>query len=101
MKRVSLNITKAHIKNGVAVHPGKCPIANSIIENVKNVYYVSVLPDQVAIKVKTGKKITAYKSATPKLANTFIKRFDDGQKVTPFSLKLSFEKVNKNFYDLV
>jgi len=101
MKRVNLTITKANIKNGEAVNPGKCPIANSILENVKNVYYVSVLPDQVAIKIKKGNKITAYRSNTPKSANTFIKRFDDGQKVTPFSLKLSFEKVNKNFYDLV
>lgn len=101
MKLVNLNVTKANIKNGVAVHPGKCPIANSILENVKNVYFVSVLPDQVAIKVKNGNKITAYKSNTPKSANTFIKRFDDGQKVTPFSLKLSFEKVNKNLYNFV
>ena len=101
MKRVNLKITKANIKNGVAVNPGKCPIANSILENVKNAYYVCVLPDQVAIKVKKGSKITAYRSQTPKVANTFIKKFDDGQKVTPFSFGLSLVKVNKNFSDFV
>jgi hypothetical protein len=77
MKHVNLKITKANIINGVAVNPGKCPIANSILENVKNAYYVCVLPDQVAIKVKNGNKITAYKSNTPKVAGTFIKKFDD------------------------
>jgi hypothetical protein len=100
MKRINLKITKANIKNGVA-NPSKCPIANSILENVKNAYYVCVLPDQVAIKVKKGSKITAYRSQTPKVANTFIKKFDDGQKVTPFSFRLSLVKVNKNFSDFV
>lgn len=101
MKQVRLNVTKAHIKNGQPVNPSKCPIANSIMENIKNAYFVSVLPDQVAIKIKNGNKVSAYKSITPKLANTFIKRFDDGKRVGPFSLELMFEKVDKNSPEFV
>jgi hypothetical protein len=101
MRNINLKVTKANIKNGEPVNPGKCPIANSIMEQVKNVYYVRVLPEEAAIKVKRGNKITAYKSTLPKEANTFIRMFDDGTCVKPFSLNLNFKKINSKMADLI
>jgi hypothetical protein len=101
MRNINLKVTTANIKNGEKVNPGKCPIANSIMEQVKNVYYVRVLPEEAAIKVKRGNKITTYKSNLSKEANTFIREFDDGAKVRPFSLNLTFKKINKKIADLI
>lgn len=101
MRNIKLKITRANIKNGEPVNPGKCPIANSIMEKVKNVYYVRVLPNEAAIKVKNGNSITTYRSILPKKANAFIKKFDDLQKVKPFKLTLNLSKVNKSLAELI
>lgn len=101
MRKTSLRITKANIKNGEQANPGKCPIANSIVENIRNVTFVSVLPDQATIKVKKGNKIQAYKSALNNKAKTFIKNFDDGETVNPFFLTFNFKKISREFAELV
>lgn len=101
MRKTSLRITKANIKNGEQANPGKCPIANSILENIKNVTFVSVLPDQATIKVKRGNKIQAYKSVLNNKAKKFIKNFDDGEAVIPFLITLNFKKISKEFAELV
>jgi len=101
MRNINLKVTRANIKNGEPVNPGKCPIANSIMEQVKNVYYVRVLPEEASIKVKQGNKIITYKSTLPKVANTFIRMFDDGTRVKPFSLNLNFKKINNKIANLI
>ena len=98
MKKLDLKITKANIKNGERTNPGKCPIANSIKDTVKNLIYVSILPGEATIKVKNGKNITAYRGALPKRGYNFIKSFDDGSIVNPFNLTLELKKLNKSFH---
>jgi len=101
MKKLDLRISKTNIKNGEQTNPGKCPIANSIMESVKNVIYVSVLPNEATIKVKKGNKIVAYRGSLPKEGNQFVKNFDDGLKVTPFKMSLNLNKLDKKIADLV
>jgi hypothetical protein len=101
MRNVKLKITKTNIKNGEQANPGKCPIANSIMDRIKNVYCVRVLPTEAAIKVKNGNKITTYKSTLTNKANAFVKKFDFGVHVSPFSFTLNLKKVKENVTDLV
>jgi len=101
MKRLQLKITRANIKNGEQANPGKCPIANSLIENIRNLIYVSVLPNEATIKVKNGKSITAYRGSLPEKGNSFVKNFDGGKRVNPFSLTLELKKLNKNLADVI
>jgi len=100
MRKLTLNITKANISNGRQANPGKCPIANSLRENIANITHVSVLPNEASIRVKKGKKILAYKSKLTSKAYNFIRKFDDGKRVKPFSLTLDFVQ-QKNLVDLV
>lgn len=101
MRNINLRITKAHIKSGEKVNPSKCAIANSIIDNIKNVYHVCVLPGLATIKVRRGNKISAYSSHLPEAATSFIRKFDDGKAVSPFSLKLEFKKLDKKVAELI
>jgi len=101
MRNVNLRITKANIKTGEKTNPSKCAIANSILDNINNVYYVNVIPGLATVKLKKGNIITAYSSPLPKTATTFIKKFDDGKKVSPFSLKLEFKKIDKKEAELI
>ena len=101
MKKLNLRITKANIKNGEQTNPGKCPIANSIIENVKNVIHVCVLPNEATIKVKNGNRVTAYRGKLPTKAHSFVRNFDEGLKVKPFVLSLELNRLNKKIAELV
>lgn len=93
-KNVNINITKTNIKNGERANPGKCPIANSLKENVKGIVSVHVLPDSIHLVVKENKEHVGYTTKTPYTGNQFIKKFDDGKRVTPFKLELNFTKTN-------
>jgi hypothetical protein len=101
MRKITLNITKAHIAEGQAANPGKCPIANSLIENIKNITYVSVLPNDATIRVKNGSNVVSYKSKLSSKAYSFVKKFDDGRIVKPFTLSFNFERIDKNISELV
>jgi len=101
MKKINLNITKDNIKNGERTNPGKCPIANSVMDTVKNVIYVSILPQEATIKVKTGKKIEAFRGKLPEKAFNFIRNFDDGLRVNPFNLTLELNKLDKKIAEIV
>ena len=101
MRKLNLKITKANIRNGERTNPGKCPIANSILEKVKNVIYVCVLPNEATIKVKNGKNVVAYRGKLDASGHNFVRNFDDGLRVNPFSLKLELNKLPKKIAELV
>lgn len=101
MRKVNIRITKAHIKTGEQTNPNKCAIANSILDNIKNVFYVNVIPGLATIKVKIGNSVAAYSSHLPKEATSFIRKFDDGKKVSPFNLSLNFSKLDKKVAELI
>ena len=101
MSTANIKITRANINNGEKANPAKCAIANAILDNMDHVYYVNVIPGLATVKIKKGNSITAYSSPLPQTATTFIKKFDDGKKVSPFSLKLEFKKIDKKVAELI
>jgi len=101
MRKFNLKITRANIKNGERANPNKCPIANSVIENINNVVYVSILPQEATIKVKRGKKLIAYRGKMPENAFQFVRNFDGGSKVNPFILTLELDKLDKKIAEFV
>ena len=92
--KVNLNITNENINSGIRAMPGACPIANSIMESMSNITYVSVLPYDTTIKIKKGNRLEAYRATMPKHANNFIKKFDNGTAVAPFRLNINFKKIS-------
>jgi hypothetical protein len=101
MSNVNIRITRANIKSGEKTNPSKCAIANAIMDNMHHVYYVNVIPSAAIVKIKKGNTITAYSSPLPQKATTFIQKFDDGKRVSPFALKLQFTKIDKKSAELI
>jgi len=88
MKTVKINVTKYQIENGTRVSPYNCPIARAIRRNImiKGDRYkdVSVGADNVDI-FSLPKTVNV---KLPKEAKEFIRRFDSGLPVKPFSFTL-------------
>lgn len=85
----NINITERNIFEGEKANPQNCAIARAIKKEMKGkIKSISVLPSQVVIRTKNEE----YVAAMPKVGADFIKRFDHGQAVNSFSLKLNFRK---------
>lgn len=76
MKKVLINVTEKHIKNGLAFEGGSCPVALALIDMGYNkrvgntlIFNINMIADQFL----------------PRSACRFIRNFDDGKKVKPFS----------------
>lgn len=84
-----INITNKNILEGEKANPQNCAIARALKSKLKKkLEEVSVLPTQVVLKI--DKKM--FVAEMPKEGTNFIKRFDRGQAVNPFELKLKFKK---------
>ena len=84
-----INIKEKNIMQGEKADPQNCAIARALKEQYKNkLTKVSVLPSHVVLEVKKE----TYTATMPKEGKNFIKRFDRGLAVNPFSLKLRFKK---------
>lgn len=97
---LKLNITSSNIKQGERVNPGNCPIARRIRNQIKGLQRVSVLGDIATISKKTNGKYFTFVGQLPEVAKNFVKRFDNGQAVAPFSFKITLKKV-KNAVALI
>ena len=85
----NINITEKNIFEGEKANPQNCAIARAIKGKLKKkVQEVSVLPNQVIIKI--NKKM--FIAEMPKNGTNFIKRFDRGLAVNSFKLNLKFKK---------
>jgi hypothetical protein len=85
----NINITERNIFEGEKANPQNCAIARAIKKEMKGkINSVSVLASHVVIKMKNQE----YVASMPKVGADFIKRFDHGQAVNSFSLKLNFKK---------
>jgi hypothetical protein len=85
----NINITERNIFEGEKANPQNCAIARAIKKEMKGkINSVSVLPSHIVVKMKNQE----YIALMPKVGADFIKRFDHGQAVNSFSLKLNFKK---------
>lgn len=88
---MKINVTAKHISNGTALSMCKCPVALALKQQVhKQVtvdeYELEYLPYSDASKYCFARRT----SKTPKKVKQFIKRFDSGKRVRPFSFDVSF-----------
>lgn len=85
----TINITERNIFEGERANPQNCAIARAIKKEMKGkIVAISVLPSHVFVKTKRKE----YFAAMPNEGSSFIKRFDHGQAVNSFTLKLNFKE---------
>lgn len=92
---LKLNITNGNITKGERVNPGNCPIARNIRSKVKSLQRVSVLGDTATITKKVNGQIFTFIGKLPTEAKKFVRQFDAGKAVAPFTFKLSLRKVDR------
>lgn len=81
-----IQVKQKHIKNGIKSDPCNCPVALAIKERLST---EDVIVDDLGIGI--GLYLETFRS-TKKL-ESFIKNFDNGKKVKPFSFRLIKETV--------
>jgi hypothetical protein len=76
MKRFKIEVTENDIKRGVAWNVDKCPVARAMRRATRNMAcYASLSELKVGIKLVN----------TPTRCQRFMRNFDDGENVKPFS----------------
>jgi hypothetical protein len=84
-----INITERNIFEGEKANPQNCAIARAIRKEMKGkLKSVSVLPSHISLTFKNKN----YFAQMPKEGTEFIKRFDRGQAVNSFKIKLNFKE---------
>jgi hypothetical protein len=100
MIEIEINVTEKHIEEGMKYRCTKCPVALAIMEhpdvNLAEDQYITVWPENVHIKRKIlcndGLSILdeiVRNIQLPFSATSFIRAFDNGSKVKPFSFKIN------------
>lgn len=85
----TINITEKNIFEGEKANPQNCAIARAIRKEMKGeLKSISVLPSHISLTFKKKN----YFAQMPKEGIEFIKRFDRGQAVNSFKIKLNFKK---------
>jgi len=85
----TINITERNIFEGEKANPQNCAIARAIKKEMKGkLKSVSVLPSHISLTFKKKN----YFAQMPKEGTEFIKRFDRGQAVNSFKIKLNFKE---------
>ena len=93
MKTITINIEQKHIKKGRKSDVNYCPIAMALREQFnlgKDMDAVSVNDDEITIYKSNGFFFRFTWDTLPKIAESFINKFDGGKKVKPFKFKLPF-----------
>lgn len=84
-----IKIKEKNILEGEKANPQNCAIAKAIKAQMKKkITSVSVLPSHIVLTIKNKN----YFAKMPSIGRNFIKRFDRGIAVNPFTLKLKLEK---------
>ena len=85
----TINITEKNIFEGEKANPQNCAIARAIRKEMKGkLKSVSVLPSHISLTFKKKN----YFACMPTEGIEFVKRFDRGQAVNSFKLKLKFKE---------
>lgn len=82
-----IHVTSEHIKNGRKGSPSACPIALAIMKKCYDVY---VGTDYLQVKKQPDRYFTNMRF--PKAVKAFIRKFDCGEEVAPFSFTLRAKK---------
>lgn len=89
----TINVTAEHIAQGVQAECTRCPIALAIGEALPDATYVSV--NLRAIELTDGPHEVYLQDPLPIRARAFIREFDNGWPVRPFSFELPYPAVTQ------
>lgn len=84
---MKINVTEDHIARGRQGAPNSCPVALALKETSSDFANVVVSPSWFFSKNKDF-KITYEATNLPKKVQQFIKKFDTGKPVKPFSFEI-------------
>ncbi len=88
---MKIKVTAKHISNGTALSMCDCPVALALKQQLHKLVIVQV--DQLEYMPYSHASKYCFvtrTSDTPKKVKQFIKRFDSGKRVRPFSFDVSF-----------
>lgn len=83
---MKITVTKKHIDAGIRNDCERCPIALAILESVPD--SASPTVDHSEISFLKDNRFTLVHSDTPRSAEEFIERFDNGLPVQPFTFEI-------------
>jgi nitrate/TMAO reductase-like tetraheme cytochrome c subunit len=83
---MKITVTQKDIDKGLKSSCYECPIAHALKRKVKNKIRYGFAVNADFIDLTKDNKWWIY--ALPKKAQTFIKRFDDGKPVKPFTFEI-------------
>ncbi len=86
---MTINVTQEHIREGQTHSCDSCPVALAITA-VTGPCDISVLRSDIIIKAWRGK--TKFTTKSPACVTEFIRYFDNGAKLAPFSFELDIPK---------
>lgn len=82
---MKIEVTASDIKNGERESPSRCPIARALKRSTRHYWLVHEDGVRMLCEEQNGSGFEAW---LPKKADTFVRRFDEGWKVRPFSFHL-------------
>lgn len=83
---IVVEVTQEHIENGKRSDGGCCPIALAMRAAIKEYEDIRVDDDFIEFEDADG---ASWKVTMPSAGKKFVKMFDDGGEVTPFTMTLS------------
>ena len=87
---LTITVTAADIENGLPMYCGKCPIALAV-KRAAGEWNVNVAQDDIQIyHHQLGQRA----AKTSRRARRFVRRFDSGKNVEPFTFRASFREVD-------
>lgn len=93
--RLTVNVTQSMIENGETADCEECPVAIGVYRVLADTYpeHAELIPFVTGIgtMLRTADGLCAYAAKTPKRVQDFIRAFDSGKRVEPFSFELEFE----------
>lgn len=83
MRAIKINVLRKHIKAGKPDRMNACPIALAL----RDKGFIAPKVNLLSIRCKTSKRKPIYMSISDRMER-FIRRFDEGKTVKPFSFQL-------------
>lgn len=82
-----IQVTQEDIDQGCRNSGGRCPIARALIRALSVDFSPHVYVAKTQVNVWNNKKFVVQHRGIPEVAKNFIKQFDAGEKVLPFSFE--------------
>jgi hypothetical protein len=90
----TINVTAEHIAAGERENCERCPVALAIRDAFPHLVYIEVAPEGISISLR-GADIWGLKAHVDvaREVQEFIRAFDSGEPVEPFTFELDYPKV--------